>query len=238
MASVLILLTSSAAAFSPSLSTSFSSKSPSVVRTRPSVAYIDDSNKLTVDDAQRATVWSKTANGLSYKELTRGAGEQVEDEVVTIYYTATVVSTGDVIEERKITFPLQSERFAIFGEAMDGMAVGGTRLVNLPPSSRRYSLMEDEDVSFEINLVRTETGLGATIAKARVNPYVPLLWRSLLVLSFVPDVLNLLGVQPPGAVDNAMEGANAIASAAATAAPAVDAANQWALQGLQATGLL
>jgi hypothetical protein len=67
--------------------------------------------------------------------------------------------------------------------------------------------------------------------------------RTAVLLSFLPDVLNFLGLFPHGALTFAQPGFGAVdlvstpsdapAIAQAVAAPMVDAANRWAAEGLR-----
>merc|ERR1719424_1529709 len=148
--------------------------------------------------------WQKSENGLSFKELEAGSGAMPEpSQTVTIAYKASYLSTGEIIEEtaksRPLGFTLGSDSAPMFQEAVEGMAVGGTRRVMLPPSSK-YSSLEEETVQFDLELVAVKTAPEAALFKVQQavgsNRN---LFRLALFSTFLPDILNLLGVAPPGA---------------------------------------
>merc|ERR1719247_2471649 len=182
--------------------------------------------------------WQKTSSGLSFKDLNCGGGDSTADgSIIQLQYTATIVSTGEVIEKtstsRPLTFMLGDGRMPLFQEAVAGMGVGGRRVVNLLPSSQ-YSA-SDETIQFEFELVGLTTGLRAGLFQVGgVRGIV----RTAVLLSFVPDVLRLVGVLPYGSPTLADGGADAASVAAAVSAVqehaplVVDSANAWAARGL------
>ena len=187
--------------------------------------------------------WVKTESGLSFKEIEAGSGAVPGPrETVTIAYKASFLSSGEIIEQtaasRPLTITLGSDfGFPMFQEAVEGMAVGGTRRVLMPPSSQ-YSRLEEETIQFELELVAVKTAREAALFKVQQaignNRN---LFRLALFLTFLPDILNFLGVTPPGAgspvSDAAFLRAPELASAAAQHAPvALDAANRWAESAL------
>ena len=190
--------------------------------------------------------WVKSENGLSFKELDAGSGAMPEPlQTVTIAYKASYLSSGEIIEEtaksRPLGFTLGSDSLPMFQEAVEGMAVGGTRRVMLPPSSK-YSSLEEDTVQFDLELVAVKTAPEAALFKVQQavgnNRN---LFRFAFFVTFLPDILNLLGVAPPGAgaplSDAAFLGAPELAAAAAQHGPVVlDAANQWAQSTLSLLG--
>ena len=178
-------------------------------------------------------VWHKTEGGLSFKDLECGGVEEPPtDSVIEIQYTAMLVSTGEMIEKtsqsRPLTLALGSGNMDMFEEAVMGMAIGGRRRLNLPPSSK-WAVYDDETIQFEIELVGVKTGLEAALFQAGGLRSI---FRTALLLSFVPDVLRLVGVLPPdGAPPLAQAGSDAI-TAAAQHPVVTDAVNQWAARGL------
>lgn len=184
--------------------------------------------------------WVKTEGGLSFKEIETGKGAVPGPrETVTIAYKASFLSSGEIIEQtaasRPLTITLGSE--GMFPEAVEGMAVGGTRRVLMPPSSQ-YSRLEKETIQFDLELVAVKTSRQAALFKVQQaignNRN---LFRLALLLTFLPDILNFLGVTPPGAgapvSDAAFLRAPELASAAAQHGPvALDAANRWAESAL------
>jgi hypothetical protein len=178
-------------------------------------------------------VWQKTEGGLSFKDLECGGVAQPSaDSVIEIQYTATLVSTGELIEKtsasRPLTLALGSGSMDMFEEAVRGMAVGGRRRLNLPPSSK-WAVYDDETIQFEIELVGTKTGFDAALFQIGGLRSI---FRTALLLSFIPDLLKLVGVLPPdGAPPLAQAGGDAVA-AAAHHLVVTDAANQWAANGL------
>merc|ERR1719265_2053440 len=124
------------------------------------------------------------------------------------------------------------------------MSVGSKRRVMNPVilSSSGTEKYEKEVLQFDVELRAIPTGNAALGFKAQRA--LPGLIRTAILLSFVPDVLRLVGLLPPdgsftqqgfGAVDIlSTPDAHALAQAAgAAAAPAADAANLWAARGLQ-----
>eukprot|EP00964_Phaeocystis_antarctica_P000647 scaffold356_cov69-Phaeocystis_antarctica.AAC.1 len=111
----------------------------------------------------------------------------------------------------------------------------------LPPSSK-YSSLEEDTVQFDLELVAVKTAPEAALFK--VQQFVGNnrnLFRLALLSTFLPDILNLLGVAPPGAgaplSDATFLGAPELAAAAAQHGPVVlDAANQWAQSTLSLLG--
>merc|ERR1719269_581417 len=179
--------------------------------------------------------WVKTESGLSFKEIEAGSGAVPGPrETVTIAYKASFLSSGEIIEQtaasRPLTITLGADFLPMFQEAVEGMAVGGTRRVLMPPSSQ-YSRLEEETIQFELELVAVKTAREAALFKVQQaigNN------RNLFRLALF---LNFLGVTPPGAgapvSDAAFLRAPELASAAAQHAPvALDAANRWAESAL------
>ena len=126
-------------------------------------------------------LYKKTEGGLSYKDLEPGSESAVaEDAIVSIKYTATRMSTGEVVERtgsRPLTFERGNPADAppIFNEAVQGMRPGGTRRVLVLPSSQ-YAMLKDDTIDFEIELVEVKTGAAATWYKAQ--PYLQQAWRA------------------------------------------------------------
>merc|ERR1719231_1116663 len=167
------------AAFSPLAKSPPAGSISPLLRSRPAVAFIGP-------DEEPAPVspllYKKTPNGLTFKDLKPGDGRTLEkDEIVTLSYTATAMSSGNVVEVKNdLTFILGDRMSApaIFEEAIAGMTCGAKRLVNVPPSSI-YSLIEGETIQFEVEVVGVQTGLDA------------------LAFRLGPDILRLFGAIPP-----------------------------------------
>merc|ERR1740130_258965 len=91
-------------------------------------------------------------------------------QTVTIAYKASYLSSGEIIEEtaksRPLGFTLGSDSLPMFQEAVEGMAVGGTRRVMLPPSSK-YSSLEEDTVQFDLELVAVKTAPEAALFKVQ-----------------------------------------------------------------------
>ena len=119
-------------------------------------------------------------------------------------------------------------------------ALGGLWSPDLAAACQRlipvhqYSRLEEETIQFELELVAVKTAREAALFQLQQavgnNRN---LFRLALFLTFLPDILNFLGVTPPGAgapvSDAAFLRAPELASAAAQHAPvALDAANRWA----------
>ena len=218
-------------------------------RTAPIRAFDDGSQRETLElGGVKSMMWKQTENGLSIRDLTTpvDATTPVEDQIVSIHYSVSFVESGQVIEstgDRPVSFVVGEGSELLFEEAIAGMKVGGTRLVNLRPGTKYASPETDKTIQFEIELVGIRTGADAlsfTLLRNRPN-----LFQTAILLTFVPDLLGLFGLLP--APDAATQyntifnsggfGAVDILSSAVASAPIVaDAANQWAAQGLQ--GLL
>ena len=217
------------------------------------VAFLEPEHNLDLDkiESTSATTWLRTPNsGLKYKELkvVRDSAVPVSGDIVELAYTATLLSTGRVVEETlegqslKFIFG-QNDSLPFFEEALVGMSVGGKRRVLLSVSSFPFSSgTEREDtLQFDVELKGITTGKEAIAF--RVTRALPGLIRTAVLLSFLPDVLNFLGLLPHGALTFAQPGFGAVdlvstpsdapAIAQAVAAPMVDAANRWAAEGLR-----
>ena len=193
-----------------------------------------------VCDALGSPTWQKTSSGLSFKDLECGGGGFISDgSIVELVYTATVVSTGEVVERTSTSRPLTFVKTAtgdksqpsFLQEAVAGMSVGGSRILNVSPSSV-YAGSSEETVQFELELTGLKTGAEAALFQVGGMRNI---FRTALLLSFVPDVLKLVGVLPPdGAPPLAEPLARASDALVAVAQHPVvaDAANQWAASGL------
>ena len=141
----------------------------------------------------------QTENGLSWTLMRRGGGvTPVNDQIVVLSYTATLVSTSRVVDGNdnyefvwgQDTKMQRGRKFAwgtpasaspllpLFQEAIDGMAIGDVRRVNVPPSSV-FASLKDETVQFEIELKGITTGTDATLYRmaqfwkqANIGPFV------------------------------------------------------------------
>jgi hypothetical protein len=167
-----------------------------------------------------------------FKDTAHGGTKLEDNQIVSVAYTATLRSSGAIIDTtdggRLLTLAIGSNRLPLFLEAVDGMAVGGKRRLKLPPSSKFASL--DEDVLFDLEVIEVKQGLDALAFRATSNT--GNIVRTAILLSFVPDILGLLGVIPDGSslFDASSFGAVDVLG---SVAPVADAANQWAAQGLQ-----
>tara|TARA_B110001452_G_scaffold130856_1_gene108692 strand:+ start:120 stop:845 length:726 start_codon:yes stop_codon:yes gene_type:complete len=202
---------------------------PTIVRAARVSMYVDDT------PAEISSVqWLKSENGLSYKELEAGSGTMPDPtQTIAVAFKASYLSSGEVIEEtaasRPLTFTLGSGSLPMFQEAVDGMAVGGTRRVMLPPTSM-YSSLDEETVQFDVELVSVKTPPEAALFKVQQavgnNRN---LFRLALLSTFLPDILGLFdgsGTAPMS--DAAFLGAPELAAAAAQHPVVLDAANRWA----------
>jgi len=203
-----------------------------VARARAPLAFeggdVDEKDMQTYKAAAPATIYSKTPGGLSYKDLNAGEGDEVPtDAIVSISYTATLLSTGKIMEQtspnRAYTFKRGEARSDIFDESIEGMKVGATRRVLVNPSSK-WALLSDDTIDFEIELLEVKTGRSAAVYQA--GGVVRQLVNTAFFFLIAQDVIDLvLAVSAP-------------AGDAAAAAPHVDAANAWAAAGLQSAGLM
>ena len=217
------------------------------------VAFLEPEHNLDLDNIESSSVktWLRTPNsGLKYKELkvVRDSAVPVAGDIVELAYTATLLSTGRVVEQtvegRSLKFIFgQNDSLPFFEETLVGMSAGGKRRVLLSVSPFPFSSgKEREDtLQFDVELKSITTGKEAIAF--RVTRALPGLIRTAVLLSFLPDVLNFLGLFPHGALTFAQPGFGAVdlvstpsdapAIAQAVAAPMVDAANRWAAEGLR-----
>jgi hypothetical protein len=217
------------------------------------VAFLEPEHNLDLDNIESSSVktWLRTPNsGLKYKELkvVRDSAVPVAGDIVELAYTATLLSTGRVVEQtvegRSLKFIFgQNDSLPFFEETLVGMSAGGKRRVLLSVSPFPFSSgKEREDtLQFDVELKSITTGKEAIAF--RVTRALPGLIRTAVLLSFLPDLLNFLGLFPHGALTFAQPGFGAVdlvstpfdapAIAQAAAAPMVDAANRWAAEGLR-----
>merc|ERR1719421_723117 len=198
---------------------------PCALRTSRILAYVGPEESET-GLQNNPLLYVKTKGGLSYKDVERGNGESLSDDaIVELQYTASLISTGEVVEKtregRPLTFQLGKGKADVFAEAIEGMAIGGERRVLIPPSSI-YSSLKDDTVEISVRLSGVKSGADAVLWKHGRS-----IVRLALLASFVPDVLHFAGILPEGAKP-------VLAQAGEAVAPHVDAANAWAVQGLQA----
>merc|ERR1719421_1619591 len=119
--------------------------------------------------------WVKTESGLSFKEIEAGSGAVPGPrETVTIAYKASFLSSGEIIEQtaasRPLTITLGADFLPMFQEAVEGMAVGGTRRVLMPPSSQYSRLEENHPVRAGAGEDRTGGGALQAAAGHRQQP--------------------------------------------------------------------
>ena len=217
------------------------------------VAFLEPEHNLDLDNIESSSVktWLRTPNsGLKYKELkvVRDSAVPVAGDIVELAYTATLLSTGRVVEQtvegRSLKFIFgQNDSLPFFEETLVGMSAGGKRRVLLSVSPFPFSSGKERDdtLQFDVELKSITTGKEAIAF--RVTRALPGLIRTAVLLSFLPDVLNFLGLFPHGALTFAQPGFGAVdlvstpsdapAIAQAVAAPMVDAANRWAAEGLR-----
>jgi len=167
-------------------------------------------------------------------------------QIVSIHYTASFLGSGEVIEttgSRPFTLLLGDRSEPLFSEALSGMKVGGKRTLRLAPGTKFAASEANQTIEFEFELVGIESGAKALAFNLVRNT--GSIVNAAILLSFAPDILRFLHLLPaPDAAAqlNAAFGASGfgavdILNGATASAPVVaDAANQWAVQGLQ--GLL
>lgn len=202
-------------------------------RARTLIAYLDNDDDVGIAplaDVHKASVpatfFTKTNSGLSYKDLERGDGESVpKDALVSIRFTATLLSTGEVVERsgsRPLTFK-RGKELDMFDEAIEGMTPGSKRRVLILPESK-YSALGDrgETIDFEIELVEVITGGKMAIYQSQRAA------GSIINLLFwyyaAQTILEIFGVIQPGQAPK-FDG------------QAIDVANAWAAAGLAQVGL-
>merc|ERR1712232_1553944 len=150
----------------------------------------------------------------------------LQGQLVSIAYTASIGSSGEILDtvsaERPLTMKKGDRTLPLFQEATEGMRIGGKRRVKLPPSSVFAGL--GEEIMFDIELVGIQTGLSALAYQTGRN--VGPILRTAILLTFLPDVLNLLGVVMQAGSSGVDSGLGTVLSNNA-AAPVAEAANQW-----------
>jgi len=208
-----------------------SSRPAVYARAPPPLAFVgpEDDAADNHKAAAPATLYEKTEGGLSFKDLERGSATEVAaGDVVSIRFTATVLSTGDVVDgtrgDRVLTFPRGVPELAVFDEAIEGMrAGGGKRRVLVLPSSK-WAVLSDETVELEIELVDVKRGAQAALVRAGgpVRGLIGTAFNLLFWYYITVTLLELTVLVPP--------------SGGATAG-GVDAANVWAARGLEQVGL-
>lgn len=180
-----------------------------------------------VHGGQASSTFTKTVNGLRYKDLVIGEGEEVaSDSIVVVRFSASLVSSSESFDKASIIFSRAHRGVDLFNEAIDGMKLGGSRRVLLPPSALFAMPGSDETVEFEFELIEIKSGVEAALFKAA--PAVGGLVRLAFFYVVTQTIFDLLGFSS-GGVD---------AASLSQVAPNVDAANVWAAHGLQAVGLL
>lgn len=180
-----------------------------------------------------ATMYSRTPGGLSYKDLVIGDGGDgpSPENVYSIRFTATRLSTGEAVDGTgTATITVVPGALPLLDEAIAGMKVGGTRRVLVLPSSK-WSVLEDETIEIEVDLVDVRSGFKAAVTKASgpLRSALGTAWNLYFFYLITSWFLELVGLVPPS---------GSASGAASVAAQSVDAANVWAAQGLQSVGLL
>jgi len=151
---------------------------------------------------QEFTPWQATESGIKFVDEVVGAGEAPgPDAVVSLHYSVFLGRSGMTLGTSRgrwpLTFAQGKHPVPIFGEAVQGMRVGGKRRLSVLPSQIPETQMQnvpqdqfDEGLRFEIELVGVETGLRAVIpsllppGNRRVQ-----LARLVFFLSFLPYFL-------------------------------------------------
>jgi hypothetical protein len=126
------------------------------------------------EDADR---WEELGPGIKFLDVVVGSGEQAtagSSSVVRVAYTASLLSNGQEIGSTQrlgapLRFALGSERLVFWEDAVEGMRVGGTRRLLVPPSAKlvlrasnqRMLVPEGETVTFDVELEGVESGVTA-----------------------------------------------------------------------------
>jgi len=198
------------------------------------VAYLDEPNPHQLSDARTVTRWTSTESGLKYKDDETGDGNALlSGEIIKVTFTVKLDSSGEVVMQGSEVFELGSSGTAsnrFFDEAIAGLRVGGKRSVRVLPSSE-YAMVTDDTVQFDIQVDKVLGGLELLGYQARRNRR--FFFQLCILLTFAPDILNFLGVPPPGSPFAFSAPDFGAVDVLANAAPAVDAGNQWAVDGLK-----
>ena len=146
-----------------------------ITRAPVPVAFLEpELDEVALDNIQAAEPaapsWLRTASGLRYKELevVADAAVPVVGDVVELYYTATLQSTGRTMEETLEGRPLKfifgaNDTLPLFEEMVTGMSVGSKRRVMNPVilSSSGTEKYEEEVLQFDVELRAIPTGNAA-----------------------------------------------------------------------------
>ena len=118
------------------------------------------------DESER---YSVTEGGVKFLDTVVGTGDEATaGSVVRIAYTASLLSSGEIIGPdggQSMRLELGQDKIVFWEEAVEGMRVGGTRRLLVPPSaklqlrseSQRDLVPEGETVRFECKLLDIET---------------------------------------------------------------------------------
>jgi hypothetical protein len=146
--------------------------------------------------------WQLTADGLKFLDEELGNGPSIaKDSVVSLHYTVSFATSGQVIGSTRGKWPLSfafgKHAVPVFSDAIDGMRVGGKRRLVVPaakiPLTQMRNVPQDnyaEGLRFEIELESIDTGVKALIpsllppGNRRVT-----IARTLFALSFLPYLL-------------------------------------------------
>ena len=201
-------------------------------RSRPIIAYVGpDEGDKSQTQTVAGTLMRNTPGGLKIKDLEIGEGPAVEaDNIVSIRYVASLQSTGEIVDSSgsstfnpPLTFGYDKGVLPLFDEAIEGMAQGGKRRMLVLPSSE-FAVVDDQTIEFEIEVVDVKSGTAANLY--RIGRPLRSLFRAGVFYLFTMYATELL--LGPGTSQNVPLG---------DAAQGIDAANQWAAQGLNNVGL-
>ena len=152
------------------------------------------------------TAWRSTRGGLKYLDEHVGKGAlPVLPQVVKVAYTGSLLSDGRRVEfddeqgKSPLVFQLR-EMGAVWQDAIEGMRVGGTRRVLIPPSSSFTPLQtgaafaedplgEGETIRLDLELLAIETGPSAFLASLKGKSVRPTPLGALFLLSLLPYLL-------------------------------------------------
>merc|ERR1712227_1028218 len=138
------------------------------------VQDLSDNVKLEEAEAEMMT-WRTTDSGLKFVDEVVGNGVAPSPEsVISLHYTVSFAKSGMVFGtsrgDRPLSFAPGKHDVPIFSEAVEGMRIGGKRRLTIPaskiPPTQAANVPQDhkgEDLRFEIELLRMETGLAALI---------------------------------------------------------------------------
>ena len=178
-------------------------------RTSPLHMYDASPDEPVNEGCDAEEKYCTTASGVKYLDQKVGQGEEATADgksVVRIAYVASLLSDGREIGSTKgmrapMRFAMGDGRLLFWEEAVEGMRVGGTRRLLVPPSAKmqlraanqRALVPDGETVRFDCELLAIETGAAALAVRSGLLGAASNggrnVRRTVLLLSLIPYLL-------------------------------------------------